>query len=981
MSKLKTFDAIIGHDTLCELSAIIDTKNAKLIINQIHEIPLLQHKLQEVNKIVIRDNHLLPFQKEKLHTLLQDYKEIFQPPDSKLSFTTRIKAEIRTIDDNPIYSKSYPYPQSLKTEVNKQISKLLDDGIIRPSKSPYNSPIWIVPKKLDASKEKKYRLVIDFRKLNLKTISDRYPIPDTSTVLANLGQNKYFSTIDLTSGFHQVPMSEKDIEKTAFSINNGKYEFVRMPFGLKNAPSIFQRVMDDVLKDHIGKICYVYIDDIIIFGKTFEEHMENLKIVLETLKNANFRIQPDKSEFFKTEVEFLGFIVSENGLMPNPKKVEAIRNYPQPTNLKELRMFLGLSGYYRRFIKDYAKLARPLTVLLRGVNGHRQVSKNESKNYPIKLNENAINAFDTLKGILSSSDILVFPDFNKPFIITTDASNVALGAVLSQKTSEGDKPISFISRSLTKSEENYATNEKEMLAIVWALNTFRNFIYGTKIHIYTDHMPLTYAVSPKNINAKLKRWKSYIEEHDHEIFYKKGTSNTVADALSRIKIQNINKSYPQLNSLTPTLHSSDNDDNSYIPSTESPINVFKNQLIFKIDSRSSYNFQNIFGTNKRHIFSEPYFSKEFLEQKLKEYLAPNVLNGILTSEPIMSVIQEIYKDTYDPNRIKVRFSQKIVNDITDENEQIRKIKEIHTFAHRNIKENIGQLIQICYFPKMHKKTKQFIDTCEICKLEKYDRKPQKDLPVKTPVPQYPGEIIHIDIFAYTQNNIFLTSIDKLSKFVKIKPLKSRSILDVQQPLMDLLYDWDIPAMIIMDNERTFTSEIIEQQIRNLGIQIFKSPVNHSETNGQIERVHSTIREIIRCTRNPDPDISINDIVQMAVHKYNNTIHSFTKNTPRNIYTGNNIDNLNFADFARQRQQNLDKVVRIFQNKNNKIDDPAYVDFPIDSYVYEKTNTVSKREPRFKKIKVKENHTTFIIDENGRKVHKANLRKKIQNNLS
>lgn len=263
MENLKTFDAIIGHDTLKDLKAIVDITNEKLIINFKHEIPLLQHHLQEVNQIHLRNSHLNEEEKQQLTNLLTNFQDLFQPPDNKLSFTTKIKADIRTTDDNPIYSKSYPYPQALKQEVEKQINKLLNDGIIRPSRSPYNSPIWIVPKKSDASNEKKYRLVIDFRKLNTKTISDRYPIPDTSTVLANLGKNKYFTTLDLASGFHQIPMSEKDIEKTAFSINNGKFEFVRMPFGLKNAPSIFQRVMDDVLREHIGKICHVYIDDII----------------------------------------------------------------------------------------------------------------------------------------------------------------------------------------------------------------------------------------------------------------------------------------------------------------------------------------------------------------------------------------------------------------------------------------------------------------------------------------------------------------------------------------------------------------------------------------------------------------------------------------------------------------------------------------------------------------------------------------------
>ena len=373
---LKSFDAIIGYDTIKEMGAFVDAKRDNLVLENFI-IPLSLHPLQEVNRIEIRDTHLNHQEKEKLHLFLNKFQDLFQPPDEKLPFTTKVEATIATNDTEPIYCKSYPYPLSLKQEVETQIKKLLNNGIIRPSRSPYNSPVWIVPKKVDASNEKKYRLVIDYRKINLKTKSDRYPIPDTSTVLANLGNNKYFTTLDLASGFHQIRLAEKDIEKTAFSINNGKYEFLRLPFGLKNAPSIFQRVMDDVLREHIGKICHVYIDDIIVFGKTFDEHLKNLEIVLNTLREANFKIQPDKSEFLRTEVEFLGFIVSEYGLKPNEKKIESILKYPEPQTIRELRSFLGLSGYYRRFVKNYAALAKPLTKLLRGEDGqgHCKITK------------------------------------------------------------------------------------------------------------------------------------------------------------------------------------------------------------------------------------------------------------------------------------------------------------------------------------------------------------------------------------------------------------------------------------------------------------------------------------------------------------------------------------------------------------------------------------------------------------------------------
>lgn len=964
MDKLKSFDAIIGHDTLKELKAVIDTSNEKLILNNEFMIPLLQYKLQEVNKIQIRNEHLEKHEKTELDKLLKEFQDLFQPPDEKLPFTTRVKAEIRTTDESAIYSKSYPYPQALKSEVNKQVQKLLNDGIIRASRSPYNSPVWIVPKKLDASNEKKYRMVIDYRKLNAKTISDRYPIPDTSAVLANLGNNKYFTTLDLASGFHQIPMAENDIEKTAFSINNGKYEFVRLPFGLKNAPAIFQRVMDDILRDHLGKICHVYIDDIIIFGKTLEEHLENLRIILETLRKANFKIQPDKSEFLRTEVEFLGFIVSENGLKPNMKKVECIRNYPEPKNLKDLRAFLGLSGYYRRFVKDYAKIAKPLTKLLRGEDGHRQIPKNQSKNFPISFDDEAKHAFKILREILSSNDVLAYPDFTLPFILTTDASDKALGAVLSQKFHDGERPITFISRTLSQTEENYATNEKEMLAVVWALHTLRNFIYGAKLKIFTDHLPLTFTLSPKNNNAKLKRWKSFLEEHDYEMQYKPGKSNVVADALSRI----------QINSLTPTQHSANDDDTSFIPSTEAPINVFRNQLIFKVDQISSYEQNRPFERYQRHIFSEPEFTNDFLKSKLREYLIPGILNGIMTDEPTMGKIQEIYKDNFNPRIVRARYSQRIVRDIEEEEDQLEEIKNIHNFAHRNARENSLQLIRKFYFPGMNKIIQNYVNKCEICKMEKYDRKPQKFIPVKTPIPKYPGEIIHIDIFLYNANFMFITSLDKFSKFLKIKPIKSKSIADVKNVLIELLYDWDLPAQIVIDNESSFVSNVIEQQIKNLGIQIFKTPVHRSETNGQVERCHSTIREIARCTKALNPDMSVHELIQQAAHKYNNTIHSFTKQTPKQIYTGDNPDNLPFNEFAIQRDKNNEKITKLFKAKEENIVPNKYETYTPNTYAYEKTFTNNKRKNRYNMVVIKEDHDTYVIDSNNRKIHKTNLRK-------
>ena len=283
----------------------------------------------------LRTDHLNNEEKGNLVALCSKYSDVFYIEGEALTFTNKIKHKIRTTDEIPVHARTYRYPFIHRQEVRDQISKMLDQGIIRPSDSAWSSPIWVVPKKTDASGKQKWRLVVDFRKLNEKTIDDKYPIPNINDVLDKLGKCHYFTTLDLASGFYQVEMDPQDISKTAFNVEHGHFEFLRMPMGLKNSPSTFQRVMDNVLRGLQNEICLVYLDDIIVFSTSLQEHINNLEKVFQRLRESNFKIQMDKSEFLKLETAYLGHIISNDGIKPNPDKISAIKKYPIPNTTDE----------------------------------------------------------------------------------------------------------------------------------------------------------------------------------------------------------------------------------------------------------------------------------------------------------------------------------------------------------------------------------------------------------------------------------------------------------------------------------------------------------------------------------------------------------------------------------------------------------------------------------------------------------------------
>lgn len=479
----------------------------------------IQDRATSVQEL-LRLEHLNEEESAHVVTLIQKHNDLFRLPDDTLGYTNKISHKIQTTDDLPIHTKQYRFPPIHKDEITKQVRELLDNDVIKPSESPYNSPLWIVPKKPDSKGNKRWRMVVDYRALNEKTIGDAYPLPNITDILDQLGSAKYFSVFDLASGFHQIPMHESHAHKTAFSTPHGHYEFKRMPFGLKNAPATFQRLMDQVLCGLQGIELFVYLDDIVLYASSLREHEIKFNKLAERLRRANLKLQPDKCEFLRREVGYLGHIISDQGVKPDPSKLTAVKEFPQPRNAKNIKQFLGLAGYYRRFISEFSKIARPLTDMLKKDKAFSWGSEQEK-------------AFATLRDALCSKPILQFPDFTRPFVVTTDASGYAIGGVLSQGEIGKDLPIAYASRLLNNAERNYSTIEKELLAIVYCVNYFRPYIYGRKFALVTDHRPLVWMHTVTDPTSRLIRWRLKLAEYEYNVIYKPGKINDNADALSR----------------------------------------------------------------------------------------------------------------------------------------------------------------------------------------------------------------------------------------------------------------------------------------------------------------------------------------------------------------------------------------------------------------------------------------------------------------
>lgn len=918
-----------GKNNICTVNLVNSTENPISITSKDFEFDDLNNyelinvttsvSRQRLDQLLseIKTDHLNSEEFDSITKICKEFNDIFFLEGDTLSHTNAVEHKIPLTSKKPIFVKPYRLPHHQKLEIQNQLDKMLKDDIIENSNSPYNSPLLIVPKKADSQGNKRWRLVVDFRKLNDNTEADAYPLPNITEILDQLGNTKYFSVVDLATGFHQIPLCDMSKPLTAFSFS-GHYHYKRMPMGLKGAPATFQRLMNNVLTGLQGVKCFVYLDDIVIYGNSLSDHNSKLIEIFSRLREHNLKLQPGKCEFLRKEITYLGHKISENGIMPDPSKISSVTNFPQPTNQKQVKSFLGLASYYRRFIENFSHIAQPLNNLLK-------------KDAEFKWTALCDQSFSELKHKLTNPPILQFPDFSSDFILTTDASQYAIGAVLSQGIIGKDLPVAYASRSLNKAETNYSTIERELLAIVWAAQHFRPYLYGKRFRIYTDHRPLTYIFSISNPSSRLMRFRLKLEEYEYEVVYKPGKANTNADALSRILQLNKCTDNTQKELYEQYLRETENKViiNNQVRDSEENINACSpdSTVVFFTDSKLESDIQ--YHNKKSEIFEQnlevgnvanlkadgrqflylviknhptcrvDYETLFYVLNNLKSFCLKTEINSLAIPSHIckgnhikVEVFRIMLRYIFRGTDVKITIFHNNVKQELSADEIQTILREYHITplgGHQGVNRTYKRIRERYKWQKMFKDVKRFIKTCRSCQLNKCSKTTKMPMIITT-TSTYPFEKIFLDIVGpLNQTNNFnkylLTFQDDLSKFSIAIPIPDQEASTVARNFVTkIICQYGTPKTLLTDQGTNFLSQVFKESCKLLNIKQFQCTSYHPQSNGSLERSHRTLVEYLRTFINKDMN-NWDDFIPFATFTYNTTPHTSTGFSPFELLYG------------------------------------------------------------------------------------------------
>ena len=821
-------------------------------------------------------------ERRKFADLVFSFADVFAISNTDLGRTNKLKHRIDTGVAKPVRQSVRRIPPHQRDHVRRLLDEMLSKGVVEQSTSPWASPIVLVRKK-DGS----IRFCVDYRKVNEITRKDAYPLPRIDTTLDTLAGSHWFSTIDLLSGYWQVEMEEEDREKTAFCTTEGLFQFKVMPFGLCNAPATFQRLMDLVLAGLQWSQCLVYIDDVIILGRSFEEHLDNLKQVFQRLREAGLKVKPSKCAFFQHEVTYLGHIISNNGVSADPEKVARVTSWPVPKSKKEVQSFLGFANYYRRFIKNFAEIAKPL---------HRLTEKNAKFNWTIDHQV----AFEDLRKQLSTTPVLAHPDFRRTFILDTDASDSGLGAVLSQMDENGrERVVAYGSRLLSKSERQYCVTRRELLAVVSFVKHFRPYLVGKKFVLRTDHGALTWLQKFKQPEGQLARWLEQLQELEFEIVHRKGSRHNNADALSRLPCQQCGRK----NHFDTVSTSEISVMSLKVPKIPSVQNIREAQLE---DSTLGMILRG------KESGQKPVADGKCLSRAMCRLI--QIWDQIFVYDGVLCRRYESPND--NSSVIQLLVPRKLREEV------LKDLHEGSMAGHLGVHKTLNRVKERFYWPGYHDDVYNWCKSCSVCARVKSPA-PRARAPLHSVKVGYPMRLVAVDIlgpFPETEsgNKYILVVSDYFTKWIEAYPIENQEAITVAKKLVEeFFFRFSPPEQLHSDQGRNFESKLIAEICKLLGISKTRTTPYHPQSDGLVERCNRTMLSMLATATMKRP-FEWDSHLRHLCMAYNSSTHPTTGYTPFYLMFGRQVrmpidvmygppskEPVSFSHYASLLRQNLE----------------------------------------------------------------------------